>query len=112
MADQLYKVREGKRFGAFDQYESGDTVVLDELAAVPFLDKLEPVTPATAAGEAQANPAPVNSDTLPSGFPHATKLAASGYTTVTAVREATDAQLIALKGIGKAAVVEIREALA
>lgn len=110
MADQLYKVREGKRFGAFDQYESGDTVVLDELAAVPFLDKLEPVTPETGAG----NSAPVDppSDTLPSGFPHATKLAASGYTTVTAVRSATDAQLIALKGIGEKAVAEIREALA
>lgn len=109
MADQLYQVRTGKRFGAFDQYQSGDTVVLDELAAVPFLDKLEPVTPATGAGNSAPFAPP--SDTLPNGFPHATKLAASGYTTVTAVREATDAQLIALKGIGEKAVAEIREAL-
>ena len=38
-----YRVREGKRHGAFGQYGPGDVVTLTEVEASGFLDKLERV---------------------------------------------------------------------
>jgi hypothetical protein len=113
MANQRYKVRAGRTFGAFSQYQSGDIVELDEKAAVPFLDKLEPVEgEGTAPAKLPARELVINPATpLPEGFPHKERLEAAGFDTLEAVRGATDKQLTDLPVIGKKAVQDIREAL-
>lgn len=126
-----YTVRTGMRFGASNEYKAGDVVELSEAEALGFLDKLAlsdetggreltasaPNTFATTAAET-GDDAPHTavvtdglSDALPDGFPYADKLTAGGYTTLTAVAQATDADLLDVKGIGKASLQAIREAL-
>lgn len=122
-----YRVRQGMHFGASKEYKAGDVVELTEAEALGFLDKLaladetdgrELVTTApglfetTAADTGEDAPhTAVVADTLPDGFPYADKLAAGGYTTLTAVDSASDDDLLAVKGIGKASLQAIREAL-
>lgn len=107
-----YTVRTGMRFGASNEYKAGDVVELSEADALGFLDKLA-LRDETGGRELTAS-APstfATTDALPDGFPYADKLTAGGYTTLTAVAQATDADLLDVKGIGKASLQAIREAL-
>lgn len=109
-----YQVKPGFVFGAHNQHKVGDVVEMSEGEALPFLDKLTLLANETG-GRELVTSAPVlfatGDDYLPDGFPSQEELLTAGYTTVTAVREATDAELTAVKGIGSASLKKIREAL-
>jgi len=105
-----YRVKPGVRFGASDQHAPGDIVDLSEQEAAGFADKLalvrEPATPPrlpealTPISEAQGS--------LPPAIEAA--LLEAGLATVEQVRATSDAGLLALPGIGRAALKKIREA--
>lgn len=55
----IYRVKEGRRFGAGKQYGAGDLVELNEDEAAAFVDLVEPVS------EADADVVRVESDDAP-----------------------------------------------
>jgi DNA uptake protein ComE-like DNA-binding protein len=112
-----YVVKPGFVFGKSRQHKAGDVVEMSEAEALPFGDKLR-LLGQNDGRQLTVNPAPkvemeasVSVDApLPNGFPHADKLTAGGYDTLTAVRQATDDDLLAVSGIGKVSLRSIREA--
>ena len=119
----MWRVRHGFTFGAFNQFGPGDLVELSEFEAGGFLDKLEladgspsPAEPVTISGSAV-----VGGDALPPiwlDFGDLSKhmnmvrlLIANGYDTPAAVQVASDAELIAIKGIGPKALGALRAVL-
>lgn len=57
----IYRVRDGRRFGAGKAYGPGDLVELDEAEAASFVDLIEPVAEADVTvvrAEAEADEAP------------------------------------------------------
>lgn len=67
----------------------------------------QPLAAAEPAEAPTSEPAPA----LPEGFPHAGLLTEAGFGTLQLVTEATDDDLLAVKGVGKAALRDIRAAL-
>ena len=110
MAD--YVVRPGFRFGAMDQYGPGDIVQLTHEEATSFADKLEVVAKSTevvaaqmeVTGEDEGLPGAwgdVSFDELSKHMAMIRLLIAAGYDSPDSVRLASDADLLAVKGIGK-----------
>ncbi len=111
----LYRVRPGYRFGSRNMAGPGDLVELTPAEAAAFADKLEP---------ADSTPAPISSE-LGDGLPAAwidfgdlskhlnmiRLLVANGYTTPQAVQQASDEELLAIKGIGPKALGALRTVL-
>lgn len=58
-----------------------------------------------------SNNPPPPTDALPAGFPAKKELEAGGYTTLTAVGEASDKQLLDVDGVGPSTLQKIKEAL-
>lgn len=103
-----FMVKPGCRFGAVDQYGPGDIVELSEQEAAGFADKLAPAPAAPATAPASlAVDLPDALGGLPEGVVEA--LATGGFVAVDQVRQASDAALLALPGIGRATVRKIRE---
>ena len=62
-------------------------------------------------GEEEAQAPSSTTTPLPENFPGRALLLGAGYTTLEAVREATDEALLGVKGIGPKLLAEIRDAL-
>lgn len=98
---QLYQtwIYAGKHYGP------GVADLPDEVyAALEAKKAFEPPAPSDLPSREMLTVAPVLASDV------SEKLAAGGYDTVEAIRAATDAELLAVKGIGPAAVAAIREA--
>jgi hypothetical protein len=96
-----FKVKRGMSFGKDNQYGPGDNVVLSPEDAAGFLDKLEPVD------EPIEEPAGWNG--LDGKIVAA--LEAAGFSPLMVADNTTDDELLAIEGIGQAAVKKIRSAL-
>ena len=102
----LYRVRPGRLFGARKDIVEGDAIELTEAEASPFLDKLERV-------EADDEP---RTDERASDGPlfhslsskHLIALQEAGFFTDELIQEASDDELLAVDGIGPAALTQIR----
>lgn len=110
----IYMVKAGRRFGGDNQYGPGDKVELSPQEAAGFLDKLSgPLAEEVAEPDAGGGTNPPAGD-LSWGDLAAktvTALEAAGMTPATA-KAASDDDLLAIEGIGPAALVAIRGAFA
>lgn len=107
-----YQVKTGQRFGAQNQYGPGDKVLLSPEEAAGFLDKLELVPlPNPPQGEGTVDGSGGSS---PWGRLDAKIVAVLETASLTpeAVQAMSDDDLLAIKGIGPAALQTIRSALA
>lgn len=107
-----YRVKPGYRFGRLKQFGPGDIVELSEAEANGFLDKLEPVSePDDPAPAVTPTPDAWEFDELSKHMRIVKLLIDAGYTTPDAVRMASDDELLAVKGIGRKALVALRVVL-
>lgn len=117
-----YRVRPGRHFGGLGASGPGALVELSPAEAAPFLDKLEPVAALPPDGTPAVDLLPLP---VPDGLPAAwvdfgdlskhlnmiRLLVANGYTTPQAVQQASDEELLAIKGIGPKALGALRAVL-
>ena len=97
-----YILTKGNFLGADGRVAVGEAVELTEEEAAGHLDKL------MLAGAERKTAPP--SDPFDS-FPHAELLRAAGFTSAAAVSDASDEELLAIEGIGKKSLADIRAAL-
>jgi hypothetical protein len=106
MGKIIYQVKPGYRFGALDQYEPGDKVELSPEEAQGFLDKLQPVeepsTPANGGGEQPPSP-------WGALVPKLVEFLTTASLTPEMLPTTSDEALLAIDGIGPAALKQIRE---
>lgn len=112
----IYQVRPGMRFGANNQYSSGDKVKLSVEEAAGFLDKLELVEEAETTGEPGNDGNQPGADDLGQIVPWngldpklVVMLEEAGITEAM-VPTMTDDELTAIDGIGPKALEKIRSA--
>lgn len=97
----------GKSAADKNAYGPGDTVVLDEAEA----KRLFSLGVAAKKGSEEAQAAKRIADQIPATFPGAKALAEAGIETFSAIADMSEAELVALKGIGEATAKAILEAL-
>lgn len=109
----IYMVKAGRRFGIENQHGPGDKVELSPQEAAGFLDKLSgPLAEEVALRQAQgADGEPVEPSWGDLAAKTVAALEAAGMTPATA-KAASDDDLLAIEGIGPAALVAIRGAFA
>lgn len=112
----IYQVRPGMRFGASNQYSSGDKVKLSPEEAAGFLDKLELVEETKATDDSGSNDNQPGSDDLAqivpwNGLdPKLVALLEEAGVTEEMVPTITDEELTSIDGIGPKALEKIRSA--
>jgi len=99
-----------RNYGTYDNEQSlFDEAVAQARQELEELVHLTPTLPEVPEAEVQVQ-APVAEVQLPDDFPEAERLRAAGFRTLGAVREATDEDLLAVDGVGKARLETIRAA--
>jgi len=105
-----YNRKMTRRYGTYDNEQAlFDEAVAQARQELEELVHLTPTLPEVPEAEVQVQPA-AEEVQLPDDFPEAERLRAAGFRTLGAVREATDEDLLAVEGVGKARLETIRAA--
>ncbi|MGY2892481.1 helix-hairpin-helix domain-containing protein [Deinococcus sp. UYEF24] len=105
-----YNRRMTRRYGTYDHEQAlFDEAVAQARQELEELVHLSPTVSEVPEADVQVEPAPPEVP-LPDAFPEAERLRTAGYRTLGAVQEATDEDLRAIEGVGKAKLEAIRAA--
>lgn len=108
---KTYRVKPGRQFGTVNVYSAGDLVELTEQEAFGFLDILQPAESDIdeVADDDSFDSTPITSLNLNGRIEAA--LLAAGFDVAGELNDASDEQLLAIEGIGAAALSTIRKAI-